>query len=101
MKRIFNCFLSAATLCTIVLSWSTANAQDTTDFPIPAEDLMADVLNLNDPVTSIWPSVNDVEIESLSAAVAKLMDVVGCDVNNIAGVERMFGIALHHDPLPF
>ncbi len=79
MKRIFNCFLSAATLCTMVLSWSTANAQDTTDFPIPAEDLMADVLNLNDPVTSIWPSVNDVEIESLSAAVSKLMEAYESD----------------------
>jgi len=79
MNRTFISFLSPAVAFTILFSWNTALGQDTTDSMIPAIELMADVLDLNDPVLSIWPSVNDVEIESLSAAVAKLMDAYESD----------------------
>ena len=46
---------------------------------MPADELMSDVLDLNDPVLSIWPSVNDLEIESLSVAVVKLLEAYESD----------------------
>ncbi len=71
--------------CTFLFSWTMASGQDSTDVLnrasglIAADKVMEDVLDLNDPVLSIWPSINDLEIESLSAAVLKLRDAYESD----------------------
>ena len=84
MKRIFKHFLIAVMVYTVLLSLNTASAQDSTvvltppdelfggaDL-VPADKLMTDVLDLKDPVLSIWPGINEIELESLTAAVKNL-----------------------------
>ncbi len=77
----------AATLAfTVILSLETAFGQDSTDTANTAgttnststlkaaDEVMLDVLDLTDPMLSIWPDVNTVEIEVLSAAVPALTE---------------------------
>lgn len=64
----------------LLLAPLAASAQDDTDSPYKTVDiLMTDVLDLNDPVLSIWPNVNDLEIQSLSAAVQNLTEAYESD----------------------
>jgi vacuolar-type H+-ATPase subunit I/STV1 len=79
MKRTLSCSFSIITAVILVASTGTSIAQDSTNTFKTAELLMSDVLNLNDPVLSIWPNVNDLEIESLSAAVQNLTEAYESD----------------------
>ena len=75
VKRI----LSATLALTVFLSWDAASGQDTTNALKTADEVMEDVLDLNDPLLSIWPTVNTVEIEALSAGVEKLTEAYEAD----------------------
>jgi len=82
----------AATLAfTVVLSLETASGQDSTDTANTAgttntastlksaDEVMLDVLDLTNPMLSIWPDVNTVEIEVLAAAVPALTEAYEAD----------------------
>lgn len=79
MTRTFKHILSATLACAILFSWDNASGQDSTPTFKQADDLMSDVLDLNDPVLSIWPNVNDLEIASLSVAVVALTEAYESD----------------------
>lgn len=70
----------AAFFAVLVLSSPTLSfAQNEEGVLKEADELMANVIDLNDPVLSIWPTVNDVEVESLSAAVLRLTEAYEAD----------------------
>jgi hypothetical protein len=56
----------------LIMVLQTAWAQDSMQVTQSAEEIMRDVLDLNDPVLSVWPDVNTVEIEVFSASVTRL-----------------------------
>ncbi len=86
MIRSLKLNLSATLAFTVILSSGTAYGQDSTDTANTAgttnststlkaaDEVMLDVLDLTDPMLSIWPDVNTVEIEVLSAAVPALTE---------------------------
>lgn len=58
---------------------STAVEQSLSAGLLPADELMADVLDLKDPMLSIWPGINDLELESLLSAVKNLREAYESD----------------------
>ena len=63
----------------LLLSWDAAFAQDSTATLKSADEILEDVLDLNDPMLSIWPDVNTLEIEALSVIVPNLTEAYEAD----------------------
>jgi len=68
-----------ALLLPVLLSWDAAVGQDSTHTLKRADEVMEDVLDLTDPVLSVWPDVNTVEIEVFSAGIDKLLEAYEAD----------------------
>jgi hypothetical protein len=79
MKRIYKHIIVTGLAMIGIMSWGVALAQDSAGEYKSEKELMSDVLDLNDPVLSIWPSINNLELESLSAAVKKLKEAYEAD----------------------
>lgn len=71
--------LAIAINLSAVVSCQLAAGQDSTRTLKTEGEVMTDVLNLNDPAISIWPSVNTVEIEALSSSVEDLLAAYEAD----------------------
>lgn len=85
MRRTLTKIITAALAFTVILPLNTASGQDSTKTPTTtstlksADEVLNDVLDLNDPMLSIWPDVNTLEIEALSAIVPKLTEAYEAD----------------------
>ena len=85
MTRTLKPILAATLAFAVLFSQDAAFGQDSTDAPTasstlkPADQVLEDVLNLNDPMLSIWPDVNTLEIEALSAIVPNLTEAYEAD----------------------
>ncbi|TDI76578.1 MAG: hypothetical protein E2O84_02440 [Bacteroidetes bacterium] len=72
MRPAIICLFALVFIASTPASYQQAFGQNDPDSLLSSDKLMLDVLDLNDPVLSIWPTINNVEIESLSAAVVNL-----------------------------
>ena len=78
MTSTTNRIAAAALALTIILSMDVFG-QDSTGTLKQPDQIMEDLLDLNDPMLSIWPNVNTIEIEVLSAGIDRLKGAYEAD----------------------
>ena len=72
MRPFKICLFALVFIASTPANYQQAFGQNDPDSLLTSDKLMLDVLDLNDPVLSIWPTINNIEIESLSSAVTNL-----------------------------
>jgi hypothetical protein len=78
MTRSNQSILGIALLLTAGVS-SNALGQDSTSTLMSIDEVMTDVLNFHDPLHTIWPDVNMLEVEALSEVIERLTQAYDAD----------------------